>query len=109
MARRVSVAGGVRVDFEWASILRDCREDLGEKPFGCVGRLSVVSNGGEVPAALVSLVEKHQGRLVGLLTLRTGSREVAEDLAQDTIERACSHWEQPGTIPPRSGGSTGWR
>ena len=51
------------------------------------------------PPALVELCRAHQDRLVGLLTLHTGSREAAEDLAQDTIERACAHWEQLASHP----------
>lgn len=33
-------------------------------------------------------------RLVGMLGLYCGSREVAEELAQDTLVRVCADWEQ---------------
>lgn len=33
-------------------------------------------------------------RLVGSLTLYTGDRELAEDLAQETLIRACGHWNE---------------
>lgn len=38
--------------------------------------------------------EAHHGRLVGALSLHCGSLDVAEELAQEALERACVHWER---------------
>ncbi|MFO1064270.1 MAG: sigma-70 family RNA polymerase sigma factor [Pirellulales bacterium] len=43
--------------------------------------------GGET-AAYTALVERHQGRLLGLLVHACGSRETAEDISQETFVRA---------------------
>lgn len=37
-------------------------------------------------------VRHEHRRLVGLLALHVGSREVAEELAQDALARLCEHW-----------------
>ncbi len=36
-------------------------------------------------------------RLVGSLSLYVGSRELAEDLAQETLARVCGHWRRVAT------------
>lgn len=41
-----------------------------------------------------ALVEAVRGRLVGALTLATGRRDVAEELAQDALVRAWQRWPQ---------------
>ena len=48
---------------------------------------------GGAPPELAELCLVHHEPLVRLLTLRTGSREAGRDLAQDTLERLCAHWE----------------
>lgn len=43
-------------------------------------------------AELIRFLEVQYPRLVGLLGLYCGSREMAEELAQETLARACQHW-----------------
>lgn len=43
---------------------------------------------------LDAFIAAHYRRLVGLLTLRTGSRIDAEDLAQDVCSKLVTHWPQ---------------
>jgi RNA polymerase sigma-70 factor (ECF subfamily) len=42
--------------------------------------------------ALQELIDRHHGRLVGLLRLRGCSPEEADDLAQETMLRLVTHW-----------------
>jgi RNA polymerase sigma factor (sigma-70 family) len=38
--------------------------------------------------------EQEYGRLLGVLTLYCGDRELARDLAQEALARACAHWSR---------------
>jgi RNA polymerase sigma-70 factor (sigma-E family) len=38
--------------------------------------------------------EREYGRLVGTLTLYTGSRDLAQDLAQEALARVCARWDR---------------
>lgn len=40
------------------------------------------------------------GRLIGLLSLQVGDRDVAEELAQDVLVKVCQHW--PSLDDPRA-------
>lgn len=42
--------------------------------------------------ALDAFVRSEHPRLVGLLALHVGSREIAGELAQDALARLCEHW-----------------
>jgi RNA polymerase sigma factor (sigma-70 family) len=44
--------------------------------------------------ALVEFCRAEWPRLVGSLSLDVGSRELAEDLAQETLARVCAHWRR---------------
>ena len=44
--------------------------------------------------ALVEFCRAEWPRLVGSLSLDVGSRELAEDLAQETLVRVCAHWRR---------------
>ena len=44
--------------------------------------------------ALVEFCRTEWPRLVGSLSLDVGSRELAEDLAQETLARVCAHWRR---------------
>ena len=44
--------------------------------------------------ALVEFCRAEWPRLVGSLSLDVGSRELAEDLAQETLARVCTHWRR---------------
>ena len=44
--------------------------------------------------ALVEFCRTEWPRLVGSLSLDVGSRELAEDLAQETLARVCTHWRR---------------
>jgi RNA polymerase sigma-70 factor (sigma-E family) len=46
------------------------------------------------PGGLVALCEREWPRLVGELSLWTGDRGVAEDLAQETLARVAQHWKR---------------
>lgn len=48
-------------------------------------------------AALVAACEREHGRLVGILTLHTGDRWVAEELANEALVALCERW--PGSPP----------
>jgi len=48
----------------------------------------------EAPEELVRLCRAEWPRLVGALSLWTGDRGVAEELAQETLVRVCQHWER---------------
>lgn len=45
-----------------------------------------------VPAGLADFCESIYPTLVGVLTVHVGDREVARELAQDTMVRVCEHW-----------------
>ncbi len=44
--------------------------------------------------AQVRFCEAEYGRLVGALTVYTGNRDLAQDLAQEALVRACVHWRR---------------
>jgi RNA polymerase sigma factor (sigma-70 family) len=44
--------------------------------------------------SLVEFCRREWPRLVGSLSLDVGSRELAEDLAQETLARVCTHWRR---------------
>ena len=44
--------------------------------------------------ALVEFCRAEWPRLVGSLSLDVGSRDVAEDLAQEALARVCAHWRR---------------
>ena len=46
------------------------------------------------PTELDDFIAVHHGRLVGTLWLYCGDRDVAEELAQETLVRVCRDWEQ---------------
>lgn len=46
----------------------------------------------EVEPQLAEFCRLEWPRLVGSLSLYTGDRDLAEDLAQETLVRACQHW-----------------
>lgn len=46
------------------------------------------------PDELDEFTATHHGRLVGTLWLYCGDRDVAEELAQETLVRVCRDWEQ---------------
>lgn len=43
---------------------------------------------------------QQHGRLIGLLSLHVGDRQVAEELAQDVLAKVCQHW--PRLEDPRA-------
>ena len=60
------------------------------KPRADAVRLALV----EDDRALVEFCRAEWPRLVGSLSLDVGSRELAEDLAQETLARVCTHWRR---------------
>ena len=46
------------------------------------------------PADLTAFCEQEWPRLVGALSLYTGDADLAEELAQEAIARACRHWRR---------------
>lgn len=46
----------------------------------------------EAPAELVSFCREQQPSLLGMLTLYCGDRDVAEELTQEALARACLAW-----------------
>jgi RNA polymerase sigma-70 factor (sigma-E family) len=46
------------------------------------------------PLELVALCRREHPRLVGLLGLLVGDRQLGEDLAQEALVRACRDWEK---------------
>jgi RNA polymerase sigma factor (sigma-70 family) len=60
------------------------------KPHGGPGRLLPVGD----DRALAEFCRTEWPRLVGSLSLDVGSRDLAEDLAQETLARVCAHWRR---------------
>jgi RNA polymerase sigma-70 factor (sigma-E family) len=54
----------------------------------------VLDRSGEAPPELTAFVGASYSRLVRVLTLYSGSREVALDVAQDALVRLCRDWER---------------
>lgn len=50
------------------------------------------------PPDLEAFCQSEWPRLVGALSLYTGDRHLAEELAQDAIARACQHWWRVRTL-----------
>jgi RNA polymerase sigma-70 factor (sigma-E family) len=48
----------------------------------------------KAPPDLVSFCSQQQPRLFGMLTLYCGDPDVAEELAQEALARACNRWRQ---------------
>jgi RNA polymerase sigma factor (sigma-70 family) len=46
------------------------------------------------PVELASFCRREWPRLVGAMSLYTGSRDLAEDLAQETLARVCRDWNK---------------
>jgi len=44
------------------------------------------------PLELEAFCHQEYGRLIGMLTLYCGDAELARDLAQEAMARACAHW-----------------
>ena len=53
-------------------------------------------------AELSEFCRLERPRLVGSLSLYTGDRQLAEDLAQETLVRACQHWTEVRLTTSRS-------
>jgi RNA polymerase sigma-70 factor (sigma-E family) len=71
----------------------------GVKPAGRSVRLCTSPiRGGTVDDDLAAFCRREHGRLVGSLTLLTGDRAVAEDLAQETLARCCRDWDRLRTM-----------
>ena len=51
---------------------------------------------------LEEFVQQHYSRLVGFLELRTGDRDLAEDLAQDSVLKLMQNWDHVRSL------SSGW-
>jgi RNA polymerase sigma factor (sigma-70 family) len=66
----------------------DLRDEL--KLLGVLVRLSCVGE----DAALVEFCREEWPRLVGSLSLYLGRRDLAEDIAQETLVRVCGRWRQ---------------
>jgi RNA polymerase sigma-70 factor, ECF subfamily len=54
------------------------------------------------PPGLVAFCEREHGRLVGALALYTSDVEVARELAQESLLRACRHWTRLRDMEHRS-------
>lgn len=50
------------------------------------------------PADLTAFCEAEWPRLVGALSLYTGDADLAEELAQEAVARACRHWRRVRTM-----------
>lgn len=48
----------------------------------------------DVPESLDAFCRREHARLVGALSLYCGDASVAEELAQEALERACERWDQ---------------
>ncbi len=46
------------------------------------------------PTDLIAFCEAEWPRLVGALSLYTGDRDLAQELAQEAVARACRHWSR---------------
>jgi RNA polymerase sigma-70 factor (ECF subfamily) len=57
----------------------------------------------EAPEDLARLCRAEWPRLVGALSLWTGDRGVAEELAQETLIRVCQRWSKVRTLDQPSG------
>jgi DNA-directed RNA polymerase specialized sigma24 family protein len=57
-------------------------------------------------AALADFCHAEYRRLVGVLTLYTGNRHLAEELAQDTLVRVVTHWRRVSGLDSPGGGRT---
>ncbi len=44
------------------------------------------------PPELAGFCEENKGPLVGVLTLQCGDPHIAEELAQETLAKVCTHW-----------------
>ena len=64
---------------------------------------NLIGDSGEVDAALASFCTAEYPRLVALLSLHTGERPVAEELAQDTLVRVHQHWGRVSAMENPSG------
>ncbi|MEX1165253.1 MAG: hypothetical protein WEB03_16900 [Nitriliruptor sp.] len=49
----------------------------------------------------LAFCEAENPQLTGLLTLLTGDRHIAEELAQEALERACANWPRVRTMHDR--------
>ena len=58
------------------------------------------------PDEFVTLYQREHPRLVGVLVLLVGDRSLAEELAQETLIRACRDWRRCGTWTVRQHGCT---
>lgn len=47
---------------------------------------------------MVAFCREQYPRLVGVLAFSVGSRDVAEELAQETLVRVCQHWPKVGAM-----------
>ena len=61
----------------------------------------------EMPADAAAFCAAEYPRLVGGLTLYTGEQDIAEDLAQEALLRACQRWERVRVL--ESPGGWVWR
>lgn len=50
------------------------------------------------PPGLAGFCEANKDRLVGVLTLHCGDQGIAEELAQETLARVCTHWRSVGRM-----------
>ncbi|MFA9429044.1 RNA polymerase sigma factor [Egicoccus sp. AB-alg2] len=55
------------------------------------------------PAELVAFVHRERPRLVRAVELLLDDRAVAEEIAQEALVRACSHWERVSTLASPGG------
>lgn len=51
--------------------------------------------------ALEAFMRLEHPRIVGLLALHVGRREIAEELAQESMARLCQHWPEVKEMPHR--------
>jgi len=55
------------------------------------------------PTELVAFVHRERPRLVRAVELLLDDRAIAEEIAQEALVRACSHWERVGTLASPGG------
>lgn len=65
--------------------------------------------GDEEDAALAAFCHREYARLVGALTLYCGDGDVAQELAQEALVRACERWSGYARCARRVRGCIGWR